>query len=59
MIIEQYKEECKILEYTYEFTSLQKISMKYKTDKAKESRSSYNDKVKQSKFNISIDQNPE
>ena len=29
MIIEQYKEECKILEYTYEFTSLQKISMKY------------------------------
>ena len=29
MIIEECKEECKILEYTYEFTSLQKISMKY------------------------------
>ena len=28
-IIEQCKEECKILEYTYKFTSLQKISMKY------------------------------
>ena len=43
MIIEQRKEECKILEYTYEFTSLQKISMKYIiTDEAKESRNSLN-----------------
>ena len=29
MIIEECKEEYKILEYTYEFTSLQKISIKY------------------------------
>ena len=55
-IIEECKEECKIIEYTYEFANLEKIFMKYTTDETKESRNSYNDKIKQSKFNISIDQ---
>ena len=58
-IIEECKEECKIIEYTYEFANLEKIFMKYTTDDTKESRNSYNDKIKQSKFNISIDQNLE
>ena len=58
-IIEECKEECKIIEYTYEFANLEKIFMKYTTNETKESRNSYNDKIKQSKFNISIDQNLE